>query len=155
MKYEEAIERIENLKVKAEVSLHSVGESYKWLKEDVKGTITAFSMAIEAIEKQATKQATSNYTSEWIPVSERLPEELVAVNVTWINRCPENYYMHIKDKPFTDTAVLYQGEWYWWDSTIIDYLSECGTCISGVVNKSIDILAWQPLPEPWKGEVNE
>lgn len=92
---------------------------------------------------------------EWIPVSERLPKELVAVNVTWINRCPENYYMHIKDKPFTDTAVLYQGEWYWWDSTIIDYLSECGTCISGVVNKSIDILAWMPLPEPWKGEVNE
>ena len=106
----------------------------------------------EALKKQATKQATSNYTSEWIPVSERLPEELVAVNVTWINRCPENYYMHIKDKPFTDTAVLYQGEWYWWDSTIIDYLSECGTCISGVVNKSIDILAWQPLPEPMRLE---
>ena len=81
-----------------------------------------------------------------------LPEELLAVNVTWINRCPENYYMHIKDKPFTDTAVLYQGEWYWWDSTIIDYLSECGTCISGVVNKSIDILAWQPLPEPMRLE---
>ena len=89
---------------------------------------------------------------EWIPVSERLPEELVAVNVTWINRCPENYYMHIKDKPFTDTAVLYQGEWYWWDSTIIDYLSECGTCISGVVNKSIDILAWMPLPETMRLE---
>ena len=89
---------------------------------------------------------------EWIPVSERLPKELVAVNVTWINRCPENYYTHIKDKSFTDTAILYQGEWYWWDSTIIDYLSECGTCVSGVVDKSIDILAWQPLPEPYKGE---
>ena len=104
----------------------------------------AFETAIEALEKQAA--------SEWTPVSERLPEELVAVNVTWINRCPEIYYMHIKDKPFTDTAVLYQGEWYWWDSTIIDYLSECGTCISGVVNKSIDILAWQPLPEPMRLE---
>ena len=89
---------------------------------------------------------------EWILCSERLPEDLVAVNVTWINRCPENYYMQIKDKPFTDTAVLYQGKWYWWDSTIIDYLSECGICISGLVNKSIDILAWQPLPEPYKGE---
>ena len=104
----------------------------------------AFETAIEALEKQAA--------SEWMPVSERLPKELVAVNVTWINRCPENYYMHIKDKPFTDTAILYQGEWYWWDSTFIDYLSEFGTCISGVVNKSIDILAWRPLPEPYKGE---
>lgn len=104
----------------------------------------AFETAIEALEKQAT--------GERIPVSERLPEELVAVNVTWINRCPKNYYMQIKDKPFTDTAVLYQGEWYWWDSTIIDYLSECGTCISGIVNKSIDILAWMPLPEPMRLE---
>lgn len=101
-------------------------------------------MAIEALEKQLA--------SEWIPVSERLPEELIAVNVTWINRCPENYYTNIKDKPFTDTAILYQGEWYWWDSTIIDYLSECGTCVSGVVNKSIDILAWMPLPEPMRLE---
>lgn len=108
----------------------------------------AFDMAIEALEKQATIQA----TSEWIPVSERLPDELVAVNVTWINRCPQNYYMHIKDKPFTDTAVLYRGEWYWWDTTIIDYLSEYGAYVFETVDKSIDILAWQPLPEPMRLE---
>ena len=89
---------------------------------------------------------------EWIPVSERLPEELVAVNVTWINRCPQNYYMHIKDKPFTDTAVLYRGEWYWWDNTIIDNLSEYGAYVFETVDKSTDILAWMALPEPWKGE---
>ena len=89
---------------------------------------------------------------EWIPVSDRLPDELVAVNVTWINRCPQNYYMHIKDKPFTDTAVLYRGEWYWWDTTIIDYLSEYGAYVFETVDKSTDILAWMALPEPWKGE---
>lgn len=105
-------------------------------------------LVIEALEKQATTQA----TSEWIPVSERLPDDLVAVNVTWINRCPQNYYMHIKDKPFTDTAVLYRGEWYWWDNTIIDYLSEYGAYVFETVDKSTDILAWMPLPEPWKGE---
>ena len=89
---------------------------------------------------------------EWIPCSERLPDDLVAVNVTWINRCPQNYYMHIKDKPFTDTAVLYRGEWYWWDTTIIDYLSEYGAYVFETVDKSTDILAWMALPEPWKGE---
>lgn len=89
---------------------------------------------------------------EWIPCSERLPDELVAVNVTWVNRCPENYYMHIKDKPFTDTAILHDGEWRWWDSTIIDYLKEYGGCIGEIIDESIDILAWQPLPKPWEGK---
>lgn len=89
---------------------------------------------------------------EWIPCSDRLPDELVAVNVTWVNRCPEDYYKHIKDKPFTDTAILHDGEWRWWDSTIIDYLKEYGGCIGEIIDESIDILAWQPLPEPWEGE---
>lgn len=141
MTNQEIIEQLKSLKSHCEDFRD--GDDSVWAKD-----VEALGSAIEALEKQAI----SNYTSEWIPVSERLPEELVAVNVTWINRCPKNYYMQIKDKPFTDTAVLYQGEWYWWDSTIIDYLSECGTCISGIVNKSIDILAWMPLPEPMRLE---
>lgn len=36
----------------------------------------------------------------WIPVAERLPEELTPVNITWINRSPEQYYADIKDVPF-------------------------------------------------------
>ena len=115
------------------------------------GTVFEFgNMLIDYMERMEKEPE-----RKWIPVSERLPDELVAVNVTWINRCPQNYYMHIKDKPFTDTAVLYRGKWYWWDATIIDYLSEYGIRLSEAIDKSIDILAWMPLPEPWKGEVNE
>lgn len=51
MTNKEAIERLENLKVKAEVALSNSNTSCEWLKEDVKGTITAFTMAIEALEK--------------------------------------------------------------------------------------------------------
>ena len=114
----------------------------EWDRHSKTPNAKALDMAIEALQEPERK---------WIPVSERLPDELVAVNVTWINRCPQNYYMHIKDKPFTDTAVLYRGKWYWWDATIIDYLSEYGIRISEAIDKSIDILAWQPLPEPYKG----
>lgn len=39
----------------------------------------ALQMAITALQNEPV----------WIPVSERLPEELVPVNVTWINRNPE------------------------------------------------------------------
>ena len=30
--------------------------------------------------------------TQWIPVTERLPEELSEVNITWINTKPESYY---------------------------------------------------------------
>ena len=56
MKYEEAIKRIEYLKNKAEIALINNNTSCEWLKKDVEGTITAFSMAIEALEKQVPKK---------------------------------------------------------------------------------------------------
>lgn len=56
MDYKEVIERLEYLKVKAEIALSNSNTSSEWLKEDVKGTITAFTMAIEAVEKQIPKK---------------------------------------------------------------------------------------------------
>lgn len=103
--------------------------------------------AKKALEKQAT--------SEWIPVSERLPEELVSVNVTWVNRKPTSYYEHIKDKPFTATAMYCNEKWFWWSSICEDILAEYGRNDAEMVDEYVEILAWQPLPEPWKGEVNE
>lgn len=85
-----------------------------------------------------------------IPVSERLPEELVPVNVTWINRNPEPYYAEIKDVPFACTAVYYNGKWYWWSSVCTDYLEEYGEYNVDLVDKYIDIVAWMPLPETYR-----
>ena len=62
--------------------------------------------------------------SDWVPVTERLPEE----NGEYL--CQEKQ------------GFLYVDAWngeYW----------ECADSALGIV------IAWMPLPEPWKGEVTE
>lgn len=93
---------------------------------------------------------------KWIPCSKDLPEELIAVNVTWVNHDPAPYNKEIKDKRFVDTAVYYQGDWYWWDSVAIDYLKEYGKRAPvHRVHDVIEIIAWRHLPKPWEGEQDE
>ena len=89
---------------------------------------------------------------KWIPVSEYLPKEYVPVNVTWINRNPETYYEKIKDVRFSDTAVYCKGRWFWWSSTCIDYLKEYGNNDIDLVDRDIDVIAWMPLPNPYRGK---
>lgn len=102
-------------------------------------------MAITALENQPV----------WIPVSERLPEDCVPVNVTWINRNPDPYYKDIKDVPFANSAVYCNGKWYWWSSVCTDYLEEYGEYSIDLVDEGIDIVAWMPLPEPYRESEEE
>ena len=111
----------------------------------------------EAIKKtvyERLKQAPS--IDRWIPCSERLPKENVPVNITWVNRNPVSYYADIKDIPFTATGVYFEGKWYWWSSIVEDLLAEYGRTqwdrIVELMDESIEVIAWMPLPEPWKGE---
>ena len=91
----------------------------------------------------------------WIPVTERLPEERVLVNVVWVNRAPEPYYEKIKDVPFSGTACFYGGRWYWDSPVLLDYLAEYGKDEFDLVDVAVEITHWMPLPEPPEEEPHE
>ena len=87
---------------------------------------------------------------DWISVSERLPDDLEPVNITWINHEPEPYYADIKDKPFTATGVYFNGQWYWWSTLCTDMLAEYSHSFDDIIDKAIEVTHWKPLPEPYE-----
>ena len=92
--------------------------------------------------------------SEWINVKDGMPEENMAVIVTWVNHDPPFYYHDMKDTPQVDTAVFFRDKWYWWDSTIEDVLGEYGRADGREMDYAIEVTHWQYMPEPPK-EVSE
>ena len=103
----------------------------------------ALNMAIEALK-------CSEIPNNWIPCSERLPDDLAEVNVTWVNHNPEPYYDFVKNKPCTGSAVYYKGDWYWYSSVCVDVLAEYGENKFDKIADVIEITAWMPLPEPYQ-----
>ena len=112
MTREEAIERIKQNKVAAE---YYGGVTYI---EDIE----AFDMAIEALKAQ-----------EWIPCSERPPEEIGFYFVTEQNfgRCKEAEWHEV-----VSHTSYYYGDGKWDDRFYLDDVS--------------NITAWIPLPKPYK-----
>lgn len=88
--------------------------------------------------------------TRWIPCSERLPQEIVPVNVVWVNHLPAPYYEEIKDVPQSGTAVYCNGNWYWDSDVCEDVLREYGENDADLIDEGIEITHWQPLPEPPK-----
>lgn len=88
--------------------------------------------------------------SDWILVSDRVPNDIKPVLVTWKNIDPESYYQYIVGKHFIGTAHYKSGKWYWYSSVTEDLLAEYGKCDSEEFDEAIEVVAWMPLPEPYK-----
>ena len=87
---------------------------------------------------------------QWIPCSERLPEDIRPVIVTWKNTDPASYYQYIVGKHFTGTACYKNSKWYWYSSTTEDMLAEYGRYDSEEFDEAIECIAWMPLPEAYR-----
>ena len=105
---------------------HSI--DYRWIEEE---GLQATEEAIDIIN-----QVEDEYNNGWIPCSERLPDDLIDVLV-WF----EYYRFGNYNGLYQTIGISYtnNGEW----SRLVN-----GT--SGW--KELRIIAWQPLPQPPKGE---
>jgi len=127
----------------------------------------ALDMAIKALEtppndnwegyssrlwKAAYERGKVDAEQRWIPVSERLPGDIKPVIVTWKNNDPKSYYQYIVGKHFIGTAHFKNGKWFWYSSVTEDLLAEYGKCDSEEFDEAIEVIAWMPLPEPYRVE---
>ena len=105
--------------------------------------------AIEALET-VIKEETNlpEIPDSWVPVSEKMPESA---------DCPMDCLVTRKSKTignYTDMAVAEKGGTWThedWEAIVLgDNVSGKKT---GLLNtRGDEIVAWMPLPEPWKGE---
>lgn len=73
---------------------------------------------------------------KWIPVTEALPEDTEFVLLT-IRRLDKSY----NQTPFISVGYVSWNQSAWW-------CAHDGDCDA----HNVEVLAWMPLPEPWKGK---
>lgn len=100
-------------------------------------------------EEIASRMAVANAPTiepepQWIPCSERLPEEKDAGILKKLGTEKRSEYVlatvEVKGERMTVTACTYDGKWNW----DMKYAFP-----------DFKVVAWMPLPEPWRGESND
>jgi hypothetical protein len=80
---------------------------------------------------------------QWIPCSERLPEEYGEYRITWKTSCASNRRF-IGDCEYEETLEWdiehdrWKGQWL-----LADYIKEY---------PDVEVIAWKPLEEPYRAE---
>lgn len=83
------------------------------------------------------KEAEKEHNNGWIPCSERLPEEFEATDYIeqMIYEGKVTEYIVMIQGAKKATTLYYAGDGYWYDEVSQEYY---------------DVIAWKPLPEPYK-----
>lgn len=130
-------------------------------RQDAIDAIVKQSVVDKTVAKRVLVQLPSAETfsygheNDWIPVSEKLPEEAYPVIVTWKNDDPAWYYQYILGKHYVGVAHYKNGKWYWYSSITEDVLMEYGRYDSEEFDEAIKVVAWMPMPEPYKAGEQE
>lgn len=143
-----------------------------WFDEE---DVEAFRMAIDALNALPTHREESQRTQGvgsvgWIPCSERLPEcEQEVLICTETKLVGKDAYIDSIITPaiYEDGTMLeIESMWSWYDIDFDEWddTEDCGIIPRGwfenrhfnpdeVYNNPVDrkVVAWMPLPEPWKG----
>lgn len=82
---------------------------------------------------------------EWVPVTERLPEVSYDILGNW---CSEEVILLMNDEEFTD---IRNGHFN--PIGVFEVNEHDGPAIVGQPGR--DVIAWMPLPEPWRGDNDE
>ena len=140
-------------KLKKEISrLHALNDEAEIRRAyelNPHSTMTDFEDTLVSVFDAIDSAPTIDAVSEWIPCSERLPENIRPVLVTWKNNDPASYYQYIVGKHFIGTAHYHRGKWYWYSSVTEDLLAEYGKCETEEFDEAIEAVAWMPLPKPY------
>ena len=137
----------ENLLDKAADLIERLTAENADLRKEIEWKDMVIALAQRKQEEAEAERDALREKQRWIPVTERMPEERVLVNVVWVNRAPEPYYEKIKGVPFSGTACFYRERWYWDSPVVLDLLAEYGKDDFDLVDEAVKITHWMPLPK--------
>lgn len=110
------------------------------IEDEMSGNALVIDNAIQTIRELQEQ-------NKWHYCKDELPTDLEIVNVVWCNHNPPSYYQNIKDKRFIASAICFNGKWYWYSSTCIDYLKEYGKNDFDLIDEDVEVIAWMELPK--------